>query len=83
MKNTKRNNSVKIAIAIVAILLVSSTLVLLGNSIVIKSSITATPLSPAKDYGDIMQYEWTTGEANENQTGFSAGPGPDRPDILW
>ena len=78
-----RKRNFKISVAVLAVLLVSSTLVLLGNSVIIEDSIEATPLSPAKDYGDIMQYEWTTGGANENQTGFSAGPAPSRPDILW
>ena len=73
----------KTAVAILTILLTLPTLVLIGNSVIIKSSIEATPLSPAKDYGDIMQYEWTTGGADEHQSDFSAGPGPDRPDILW
>jgi outer membrane protein assembly factor BamB len=82
MEKIKRT-STRISVAILALLLVSSTLVLLGNSVIIEESIEATPLSPAKDYGDIMQYEWTTGGANENQMGFSAGPAPSRPDILW
>jgi outer membrane protein assembly factor BamB len=30
-----------------------------------------------------MQYEWTTGGANEDQNGFNPGPAPSRPDILW
>jgi outer membrane protein assembly factor BamB len=76
-------NATKIVVAILATLLVLSTLVLLGHSVVIEDSIEATPLSPTKDYGDIMQYEWPTGGANEGQTGFSAGPAPDRPNILW
>ena len=38
MEKTKRN-ATKIALAILAILLASSTLVLLGNSVVVKSSI--------------------------------------------
>jgi len=82
MENIKRR-STRISVAVLALLLVSSTLVLLGNSVIIEESMEATPLSPAKDYGDLLQYEWTTGGGNENQMGFSAGPAPSRPDILW
>jgi outer membrane protein assembly factor BamB len=81
MENTKRKNA-KIAVAILAILMTLSALVLIGKSMIIYSSIQATPLS-TKDYGDLLQYEWTTGGANENQSDFSAGPGPEKPDILW
>ena len=73
----------KVAIAVLALLLVSSSFLMLGNSVIIKDSIEATPLSTTKDYGDIMQYEWTAINGNENQDGFSAGPAPDRPDVLW
>ena len=75
MENTKRKNA-KIAVAILAILMTLSALVLIGKSMIIYSSIQATPLS-TKDYGDLLQYEWTTGGANENQSDFSAGPVPE------
>jgi len=80
-ENSKRI-ATKIAIAILAILLVSSTLVLLGNSL-ITESFTATPLSPAKDYGDIMQYDWPQAGYDEGNTGFNPGPAPDRSNVLW
>ena len=35
------------------------------------------------DYGNVMQYEWLETGANSENTRFSAGPGPDRPDVLW
>jgi outer membrane protein assembly factor BamB len=81
MDNTRKN--LKIAVAILAIWIALSATVLIGKSIIIDKSIQATPLSTAKDYGDLKQYEWTTGGANENQSDFSAGPGPEKPDILW
>ena len=34
-------------------------------------------------YGDIMQYEWTQLGATAGWTGYSAGPAPDRPEVLW
>ncbi|MCW4009180.1 MAG: PQQ-binding-like beta-propeller repeat protein [Candidatus Bathyarchaeota archaeon] len=70
-------------VVFLAVLLFSSTIVMLGNSVVVKDSVEAAPLSPSKDYGNPLQYEWTTGGANENQTGFSAGPAPNTPDVLW
>ena len=73
----------KIIVAVLVMLLALSASVTLGNSVIIKSSIEATPLSATKNYGDIMQYEWTTGGANEDQSDFSAGPAPNKPDILW
>ncbi len=76
-------------IAILTVMLVSSSLVLMGNSLVIPNSITPQPLSTdapygyASKYGDLSQYEWPMMAANENQDSFSAGPGPNRPDVAW
>jgi len=80
MENERKN--VKIAVAILAMMVVLSASVLIGKSMIVDSSIEATPIT-TKDYGDLMQYEWTTGGANENQSDFSAGPAPEKPDILW
>ena len=76
-------------IAVLVVLLVSSTFVLMGNSLVIKNPITAQPLSTdalygdVSKYGDLSQYEWPMMAQNENQDSFSAGPGPNRPDVAW
>jgi outer membrane protein assembly factor BamB len=77
----KQTNFVKMAM-IVALLLLSLTLLTPTNAGVIPSSIIAQPVS-STDYGDIMQYECVAGENNQNQDGCSAGPGPDVPNVLW
>ena len=74
----------KVAIAILALLLVSSSFVMLGNSAVVKPSLTATPLStPTTNYGDIMQYPWPQAGYDEGFSCSNPGPGPDRPNVLW
>jgi outer membrane protein assembly factor BamB len=82
LEKTERKTA-KMAVAILALLLFSSATIMIGTGLVYKYSFKATPLSPSKDYGDILQYEWTTGGANEWQQGFSAGPAPSRPEIKW
>ena len=53
-----------------------------ANSVVDAS--TASPsVNQATDYGDVMDYDWPMLGQNEGYTRFSAGPAPDRPDILW
>jgi outer membrane protein assembly factor BamB len=73
MENSK---NVKIAIAIMTILLVSSSLVLAANTIEV------TPVA-ATDYGDIMQYDWPQAGHDDEKTRFNPGPGPNRGDQLW
>lgn len=34
-------------------------------------------------YGDIMQYEWPHTFSDPQRTAYSAGPAPNKPDILW
>ena len=76
-------SKLKTLIAFLTVLLAFSATLSLGNSVITKTSIEAAPLSAEKNYGDIMQYEWRTGGANENQDDFSAGPAPNTPNILW
>ena len=71
MENTENKNK-KLAVAILAILLVSS-IAMISNLAVNTAS--------AQDYGDILQYEWTGN--SEGNTGYTAGPGPDSPDVIW
>ena len=73
MENSK---SIKIAIALLTMLLVSSSLVLVANTI------TVTPVA-ANDYGDIMQYDWPVSGHDSQNTRASPGPGPNRGDLLW
>jgi outer membrane protein assembly factor BamB len=73
MEKAKSNNA-KIAVAILALLLVTSVAMLLNFD-----SNTAL----ADDYGDIMQYDWPSAGADEGNTGWNRGPGPDRPNVLW
>ena len=78
-----RIKTAKLAVAFLALLLISSALILLGSSLTIGSSIEATPLSTRQDYGDLLQYEWSGTGSDEGQSGFSAGPAPEKPDVLW
>jgi outer membrane protein assembly factor BamB len=73
---------VKLAMAFLTVLLLS-TMVTLVNSAVIKDSIQSKPLSPATNYGDILQYDWPMSGHDEGQTGFNPGPGPDTPNVMW
>jgi outer membrane protein assembly factor BamB len=81
IKNIKKNNFLKILI-VATLLLLSLTLTMPGSATVTPTSVPAKPVT-ATDYGDIMQYEAVAGENNQNQDGFSAGPGPDVPNVLW
>ena len=53
------------------------------------SSVAAAPAdsSPVfgdpSTYGDLSQYTWPTGRGDPSNTGFSAGPAPNAPDIAW
>jgi outer membrane protein assembly factor BamB len=88
MKN-KKQGATKIAIAILAILL-ASTLVMLSNNAG-SSTVSALYSSISQDvdpvtgepYGDIMQYEWPMTFHDPGNTRFSHGPAPGKPDILW
>ncbi|MCW4010739.1 MAG: PQQ-binding-like beta-propeller repeat protein, partial [Candidatus Bathyarchaeota archaeon] len=66
----------RVTTTVLAILLISSTLMLLASSQV-------QPISPSTDYGDIMQYDWPQAGSDEGNTGGSLGPAPDTPDVLW
>jgi outer membrane protein assembly factor BamB len=80
MENSK---NIKIAIAMMTILLVSSTLILFGNSAFVKPSTTALPLSPTTNYGDLMQYTWNQSGYDEGFSSGSPGPGPEKADVLY
>lgn len=56
---------------------------MLASSEVVFPSVTATPLSPAKDYGDILQHDWDQAGSDEGNTGSSTGPGPEIANVLW
>jgi outer membrane protein assembly factor BamB len=72
-----------IVVAVLAIVLISSTFMALGNAAIIKNSELAKPLSPTTNYGDIMQYEWPYVGCDDGQSDFNPGPAPDRHDVLW
>jgi outer membrane protein assembly factor BamB len=77
MENTKRKN-VKIAIAIVTILLVSSAIMFISNpakNITVQAQTT---------YGDVLQYEWPEGPGcDSGNTFFNPGPAPSTPTVSW
>ena len=85
MKTQKKDLNILaiVAIAGLAILLLSSSLISTTNSVVVKSSTYGKDLSPTTNYGDIMQYEWPYVGCNDLQNDFNPGPAPDRPDVLW
>jgi outer membrane protein assembly factor BamB len=64
----------KIAVAILALLLLSSVLMLLnsaGNTVA------------AQDYGDLMQYDWRMYGRDSHNTRFNPGPAPNTPNVIW
>jgi len=82
----KKQGATKIAIAILAILL-ASTLVMLSSNETI-STVSAAPASThdpvtGEPYGDIMQYEWVTGAGDYEHTKYNAGPAPNSATVLW
>jgi outer membrane protein assembly factor BamB len=82
MENTKIRN-VTIAFAILALLMISSTLVLFGNSATFNEPLTAPPISTLADYGDIMQYDWPRAGYDEGLSSGNPGPGPEKANILF
>lgn len=72
----EKQNTKKIAIAILTILLVSSALAVISNSTVTTSGL-------AVDYGDVMQYDWPYGAYNESRVLSYDGPAPNNPELLW
>ncbi len=64
----------KLAIAFLALLLISSMAMLINYS---------NNTAAAQDYGDIMQYEWPQRGYDEGFTRFNPGPAPNTPDLLW
>lgn len=71
-----------LAIALIAALLVSST-VSLAKSDFVRESTFAKPLSTTTNYGDIMQYEWDQGGGDEGRSATNTGPAPERANVLW
>jgi outer membrane protein assembly factor BamB len=56
---------------------------MLCSSLGIKESTYAQALSATTDYGDIMQYDWSQAQSDEEHTGSNAGPAPERANVLW
>jgi len=92
MKNLNMN-STRIATIVLAVLLVSSTFMILSNgqtqTYQAISPITQSPVSQRVNpqtgvaYGDLGQYEWPTYGADGSNTRYSAGPSPNAPVSLW
>jgi outer membrane protein assembly factor BamB len=76
MEKVKRINE-KVALAIIAVLLISSSLVLLN------SANTVSAQTQSELLADDM-YGWPVGPGYDGgNTFFNPGPGPNRPDVLW
>jgi len=69
MKKTKT-----IATIALALLLTISALMVIAPT---------NPVDAQDDYGDLLQYEWTTRNGPADATHSSAGPAPDVPNVRW
>jgi len=77
MKNTRD----KIAIAIVTVLLVSSTLLLFNFAGVTKVQ---AQTGTSGNYGNVLNYPWPEGPGcDSGNTFFNPGPGPNTPNVEW
>jgi len=73
----KKSNLEKIAISILAILLLSSTIALIANSTGNTGTVSAAVPT------NLLPYEWTSVGGSQTVQQYSAGPAPNRPDVLW
>jgi outer membrane protein assembly factor BamB len=73
-EKTERNKK----FSVVFLVLLLALLALLPAGQAVNAEVTATASNT-----DLMQYEWTTNRGNQEGTRFSAGPAPDKPNILW
>jgi len=90
-KSEKRN--VKIAMAIVALLMLSSTVLILPDPQVSAQDSLSGRVNPitGEAYGDLSQYDWPrigpywggAGGNDETSSFSSDGPGPNTPNIIW
>jgi len=80
MKNPKRVSAI-IATLVLTLLMASSPFLVFSNSAAPTG--VATEAGLGGDYGDIMQYDWPMLGHDESYTRFSAGPAPNKPDLLW
>jgi len=80
MKNAKRVTAI-VATLVLASLIASSPFLVFSNSPAPTSVKAAAGFG--SDYGDVTQYEWQVWGSDESLTRSSAGPAPDRPDVLW
>ena len=87
METSKR--IIAVVTLVLALLLFSSPFIGFSSSTAITVNVLGASLSERVDpvteepYGDIMQYEWTQLGATAGWTGYSAGPAPDRPEVVW
>jgi len=93
MKNLNMN-STRIATIVLAVLLVSSTFMLLSTEVnaTVVNTYAINPQinnlsykidpSTGLPYGNLSQYEWTSA-GQQGNTRFGSGPAPDSPSLLW
>ena len=72
----------KVAILLIMLLGLSTLLSVSNFAEAIDETITSN-VEEANDYADLLQYEWPQVHGNAAFTGFSSGPAPETPDILW
>ena len=76
-----RNVYPKITILLVSLIVLSSFCGFSNFALAINYA--NAPNIEASDYGDLLQYEWPQLHGSSAFTGFSSGPAPEAPDILW
>jgi len=78
------NRTYKIVVSVLVSLLISSSFMVLSDSVISIVNASSTPtVNPTTDYGDLLQYEWPQIHGDPAFTRSSAGPAPESPDILW
>jgi outer membrane protein assembly factor BamB len=74
------SKNAKLALTILAILMISSVAMALSNS---SGNAVIAPSDWNADYGNLSQYEWTQLGANGGWQLHSLGPAPNKPNVLW
>jgi outer membrane protein assembly factor BamB len=82
METSKR--IVAIITLVLALLMFSLPFIGFSNSTPITANVQqhVDPVT-GQPYGNLLQYEWTSLGGNSENTRYSAGPAPNRPDVLW
>lgn len=86
LKNKPKGSAVGLVLVltIAAALMTSSSFIVLSNSTaIVRNASAASAYVQAAIPSNLLQYEWMQTSADPACTFFSAGPGPNAPNILW